>query len=534
MNSPLKRSFWLGEEFRVKSRKAEKARVRKQRIRNGRRRIEHRLRDIKWAPQDTPMFKARNIHYEIAARGHGLVYGGIGLIHKMVREIGLAEAIDKNLDILKIHLPYHESDHVLNIAYNSVMEGTCLEDIELRRNDEVFLNALGAQRIPDPTTAGDFCRRFHEGHIETLMTVINDVRLQVWRRQPVEFFEEAIIEGDGTIAPTTGECKEGMDISYDGIWGYHPLVISLANTQEPLVLMNRSGNRPSHEGAAARFDQAADLCRKAGFRRIKLRGDTDFSQARHLDRWDDTGVKFIFGFDAVSVLRSKAESLPATAWRRLVRPPKYEVKTELRQRPENVKARIVKEREFRSIHLGSEDVAEFEYTPTHCKKPYRMVVCRKNLTIERGVREIVDDIRYFFYITNERDLSPDEAVFEANDRCNQENLIAQLKNGVRSMKMPVDNLVSNWAYMVMASLAWSLKAWLALLLPAQGRWREKHAEEKTTVLRMEFKRFVDTFVRIPAQIIKTGRRIVYRLLAWNPYLHVFLRAVEALEHPLRC
>jgi len=518
----------------VKKRKTQKTLLRKQTTRNSRRRIQYRLRDIDWAPQDSPMFKARNIHYEVAERGHGLAYGGIGLIQKMVREIGLAEAIDKNIEILKLHLPYHESDHVLNIAYNSVMDGTCLEDIELRRNDEVFLNALGAQRIPDPTTAGDFCRRFHEHHVVTLMKVINEVRLQVWRRQPAEFFEEAIIEGDGTLAPTTGECKEGMDISYNGIWGYHPLMISLANTQEPLFLVNRSGNRPSHEGAAVWFDEAADLCRRAGFRKIKLRGDTDFSQARHLDRWDQMEVKFIFGFDAVRPLLNIAAGLPESAWRRLVRPPKYEVKTEPRQRPENVKARIVKEREFRSIHLGSEDVAEFEYTPTHCKKPHRMVVCRKNLTIERGVKEIVDDIRYFFYITNERELSADETVFEANDRCNQENLIAQLKSGVRSMKMPVDNLVSNWAYMVMASLAWSLKAWLALLLPEKGRWLEKHREEKTTVLRMEFKKFIDSFVRIPTQIIKTGRRIVYRLLAWNPFQHIFLRAVEAFEHPLRC
>ncbi len=480
------------------------------------------------------MLKARNIRYEIAERGHGLAYGGIGLIHKMVREIGLAEAIDESLRILKVHLPYHESDHVLNIAYNSVMDGTCLEDIELRRNDEVFLNALGAQRIPDPTTAGDFCRRFQQDHVETLMKVINEVRLGVWQRQPAEFFEEAIIEGDGSIAATTGECKEGMDISYNGIWGYHPLVISLANTQEPLFLVNRSGNRPSQEGAAERFDQAVELCGRAGFRKIKMRGDTDFSQARYLDRWDEMGVKFIFGFDAVLPLRTLAESLPESAWRRLERPPKYDVKTEPRQRPENVKARIVKEREFRNIRLDSEDVAEFEYTPTHCKKSYRMVVCRKNLTIERGVKEIVDDIRYFFYITNDRDLSPDEVVFEANDRCNQENLIAQLKSGVRSMKMPVDTLISNWAYMVMASLAWSLKAWLALLLPARGRWKEKYSEEKETVLRMEFKKFVDAFVRVPAQIIKTGRRIVYRLLAWNPFQHIFLRAVEIFEHPLRC
>ena len=172
------------------SKKAENARIRKQRMRNSRRRIQHRLRDREWAPQDNPMFTARNIRYEIAERGHGLAHGGIGLLHKMAQEIGLPQALDKNLNVLKLHLPYHESDHVLNIAYNSVMDGTCLQDIELRRNDEVFLNALGAQRIPDPTTAGDFCRRFHQGHIDTLMRTINEVRLQVWRKQPAEFFDE--------------------------------------------------------------------------------------------------------------------------------------------------------------------------------------------------------------------------------------------------------------------------------------------------------------------------------------------------------
>ena len=112
------------------------------------------------------MFKARNIQYEIAQRDRGLAYGGIGLIHRMVGKIELAKAIDEKLELLKLHLPYHESDHVLNIAYNSILDGTCLEDIELRRNDEVFLDTLGAQRIPDPTTAGDFCRRFGEEDVE--------------------------------------------------------------------------------------------------------------------------------------------------------------------------------------------------------------------------------------------------------------------------------------------------------------------------------------------------------------------------------
>src|SRR5262245_14529474 len=296
--------------------RAQKELIRKQRIHNSQRRIGYRLREIFWGPQPQPMFKARNIQYEVAQRDRGLAYGGIGLIHRIVQRIGLVKAIDENLRLLKVHLPYHESDHVLNIAYNSIMDGTCLEDIELRRNDEVFLDTLGAQRIPDPTTAGDFCRRFEDVDVEILMRVLNETRLKVWQKQPKEFFKLAIIEGDGSIAPTTGECKQGMDIAYNGIWGYHPLLISLANTQEPLFLANRSGSRPSHEGAPEYFDQAIDLCRRAGFQKVKLRGDTDFSQTHHLDCWDEEGVKFVFGFDAVRPLMKTAENLPESAWKR--------------------------------------------------------------------------------------------------------------------------------------------------------------------------------------------------------------------------
>ncbi|MDX1430191.1 MAG: IS1380 family transposase, partial [Rhodothermales bacterium] len=486
------------------------------------------------------LLTARNTRYEISERDRGLDVGGIGAMHRLVRRIGLIDAIDRRLKLLKQHRPYHESDHVLNIAYNILCGGTCLDDIEIRRNDEVFLDALGAQRIPDPTTAGDFCRRFSEDNIETLMDIINEARLWVWKEQPKSFFDEAIIEGDGVVAPTTGECKEGMDYSYKGVWGYHPLVISLANTQEPLYLVNRSGNRPSSEGAAVRFDAAIDLCRRAGFRRILLRGDTDFSMSAHLDRWTDAGVRVVLGFDAVPKLQAMAMDLPESAWKPLQRPPKYEVKTRSRLRPPNVKERIVVEREFENIELNSEDVAEFDYRPGKCKRSYRMVVLRKNLTKARGEKEIVDDIRFFFYITNDNHLSDveespaSEVVFESNARANQENLIEQLKNGVRALNMPVDNLLSNWAYMVIASLAWSLKAWFALALPVKGRWKQKHAKEKSDVLRMEFKRFLHAFMRLPAQVVRTGRRIVFRLLSWNPYQHIFIRAVEAFEQPLLC
>jgi hypothetical protein len=528
------------EAFRVSKRIAQKKVERKRKLENRKRRIQHRLRDINWTDQPRPMFTAANIHYELADRVRALGPGGIGGMHLLARGTGLAEAIDRRLHLLKVHLPYHESDHVLNIAYNLLAGGTCLEDIELWRNDEVYLDALGAQRIPDPTTAGDFCRRFEATDVEILMNTINDVRVKVWQQQPASFLEEAVIEGDGTMAETTGECKQGMDINHKGQWGYHPLLISLANTAEPLYLVNRSGSRPSHEGAAARFDQAIALCKRAGFKRVLLRGDTDFTQAKHLDGWHGAGVRFIFGIDAMPNLINIAESLENKAWKPLHRNAKYTVKTLPRDRPVNVKEDIVREREFENIRLRSEEVAEFDYAPGRCRRSYRIVVLRKNLSIERGELALFDDVRYFFYLTNIRTMTTSSIVRSANDRCDQENLIKQLKGGARALQMPVDNLVSNWAYMVMASLAWTLKAWFALLLPERGRWKQKHRKEKATVLRMGFKRFVNAFVRVPCQVLRSGGRLVYRLLAWNPWQHVFLRGVDALctmptqRHPLRC
>jgi Transposase DDE domain group 1 len=477
------------------------------------------------------MMTATNIQYEPADRVQGLSAGGIGAIFLLAQKIGLIKEIDRNLHLLKVHQPYHESDHVLNIAYNPLCDGTCLQDIELRRNDENFLNALGARRIPDPTTAGDFCRRFTRDHIYTLLDIINDTRLNAWANQPRAFFDRALIDMDGSLVATTGACKRGMDIAYDGTWGYHPLVITLANTGEVLGLVNRPGNRPSHEGAAAEVDRALAVCFRGGFRRALLRGDTDFSQTAHLDRWDDDPrVRFIFGYDAASNLKAIAEDLPGRAWRPLERPARYQVKTQPRRRRDKVKEAIVVERGFENLRLRSEEVAEFNYQPSACHKTYRMVVVRKNISREKGELRLFDEVRYFFYITNDWVSEASEVVFAANDRCDQENVLSQLHSGVRALKAPSDTLESNWAYMVMTALAWNLKAWWALALPEPaGRWQEKRREEKQWVLGLEFKSFVNTFVRLPCQVLRTSGKLVYRLLGWNSYLSIFFRLTSVLN-----
>lgn len=493
------------------------------------RRIEGRLRRARTlGDRGRPVMTAGAMHCELSERTSATSHGGLAAIHQMVGRVGLAKRIDNQVHVLKVHRPYHVSDHVLSIAYNAMCGGQRLEDIELLRNDEAFLDMLGAEAIPDPTTSGDFCRRFEVPHIEALHAAVNGTRLEVWKRSGLSQREAtARIDADGTIVPTTGECKQGMGMSYKGEWGYHPLLISLANTAEPLFLINRSGNRPSSEGAAAYLDRAIALCREGGFKDILLRGDTDFMQTAHLDRWHGDGVRFVFGYDARKNLVARADGLPESTYRELERRAEGAFDTKAaRQKQPRVKEDIVRANNYRNIRLRSEDVAEFSYSPIACKREYRIVVVRKNLTIEKGMTALFDETRYFFYITNDSKLSAEDVVLEANRRCNQENLIAQLKGGVHALRAPVNTLNANWAYMLISSLAWTFKAWAALLLPIHPAWRARHTAEREQWLRMEFRTFCNAVIRVPAQIVSTGRRLILRLLSWRVQLPALCRLLN--------
>ena len=153
---------------------------------------------------------------------------------------------------------------------------------------------------------------------------------------------------------------------------------------------------------------------------------------------------------------------------------------------------------------------------------------RKNLVRSKAGKLLFEDTRYFFYITNDDSLDMFEVIKESCDRCNQENLIEQQKNGVHAFRAPLDTLEANWAWMVMSSLAWTLKAWMALSLPLTGPQRELRRKEAYEVLRMEFRTFINSFMRIPAQIIKTGRRLIFRVMTWNPRLPILFRFLDTL------
>jgi len=167
-----------------------------------------------------------------------------------------------------------------------------------------------------------------------------------------------------------------------------------------------------------------------------------------------------------------------------------------------------------------EDIAEMDYQPIKCGRKYRLIILRKNISVQKGEKALLDEIKYLFYITNRQEAA-EKIVGLANGRCDQENVIEQLKNGVNAMRMPVHDLLSNWAYMVMAGLAWNLKSWFGLLMPKRERGLE--------LVKAEFRRFLNTIVLIPCQVVRTGRRIIYRVLSYNRWLADFFATWERLQ-----
>jgi len=469
-----------------------------------------------------PVLGRANIAYELSARTKATGHGGIGLVAKLIGEIGLAGEIDAALELLKLHKPYYESDHVLNVAYNALCGGQRLQDIEARRCDRVLLDGLGTESLPDPTTAGDFCRRFDAASIMALQEAVNLARLKVWQRQPDSFFEQpAVIDADASIVPTDAQTKQGMDISDNGIWGYSALVVSLANTKEPLYLGLLGANRPSHEGVVDYYDRAIQpvprgrisrdppagrhrllahrrvrpLGRRRGALRVRLRRPRqphpsrrarrggDLSRARDPHRGPDRHHGPHPPGQRQGRDRARAQlqdAAPGSAERRRVLLPSREVQA----------------------RLPGDRAAQEHLRRARRERPF-------------------SEYRYFFYITNDRDMTADEVIDQARQRCDQENLISQLKSDVRALHAPVNTLCANWAYMTMAALAWTLKAWCALLLPITPRWAEPHNEQRRRLLTMDFRTFRTAFIKIPCQIITTGRRVRWRILTYNPRLNAF-------------
>lgn len=454
-------------------------------------------------------------------RGEATAYGGLSLAAALVRRLGIDRALDQALDLLHSHRPFTESDHVLTHVYNLFVGGTCIEDIGHLQASDPVRRMLGAVRIPDPTTAGDFLRRFEAESLRALDGAIDVGQEGVWRRRyGRKKVGRAIVDLDSHVHPVYGDQKQGADFSYKGPLAYHPLVISLAETQECLRLINRPGNTPSAEGAEAQLEELFPwLLRR--FRQVVVRGDAAFCNQKIFDVCEAHGQYFAVVSPAQLNFEALADAVPESAWKPYRSPGERarsaQRPSRCRRRRPNLRRRLARQRGKRDLKLERQWVAEIPYRPERSRQTYRLVIRRQRIE-EHQQGELFELWRYRYVMTNLPPSTSTRGVVDLTyQRCDQENIIEQLQHGIAGMRMPTGELLSNAAFLTSARLAHNLKAWLAqLVLPRE-------------TMRWEWKRFRHAFVYVAARVLRQSRQIHVRIAASHRSAPTIVQAHARLQ-----
>jgi hypothetical protein len=483
---------------------------------------------------ERPVFRNRCVRLQVEQRGQTTPYGGLALAHDLAMRLNLARELNRALPLLRWHLPYFESDHVLTHVYNQYVGGQCIEDIANLQHSTAIKHLVGACRIPDPSTAGDFLRRFDQPGLNAFQQVIDAARERVWRQLPRRRRQTATLDLDSTVKEVYGECKQGADFSYNGKWSYHPLLVTLAQTREPLRTINRSGNAASADGAAAALQQVLPLV-KRHFGQVYVRGDSKFYQRGVLGACEQHRAYFALVMDGYAVLHERAENLPETAWQPFSAHAAEKVAQAAADRQQRRKRarhrrRIARQREYQTLTTTDQWVAEFDYTiPRHTQddalpveltgRTYRVAVKRQRVEETQGQKHLLTEYRYRFVISNipQAQMDAAEVLCFAYGRCDQENFIEQFKNGIAALRMPTGELLANSAFLLAGQLAWCLRAWLSLLaLPRETtRW--------------EWKWFRQAFVYVAARITHSARRAVVYLAGAHRFVEHLVVAAQRLE-----
>jgi len=448
------------------------------------------------------------LHLESDPRGEMTHYGGLVLAQQFMRRFRVAQRIDQVLQLFKRHAPYHESDHVLALTYTLYTDGRCLEDQGALQGSEAVRRLVGACRIPDPTTAGDFLRRFRtQEDIRQLSGVTDDLHEAVWEKLAAKVrrrrkkHELGLVDLDGHIKPLYGEQKEGADFSYDGRWSYQPLVISLGGSGECLRVVNRPGSVRSSEGAAEAVREVLPLVQRH-YRNALVRGDTDFDRSDIYQAVMDRKAYFAIGGRLHRNRAALVAQIAEGQWEPFLAPAHRQApRGSFRKgRTANHRRERAQARGFRNLRTVKQWVAEMEYQPKGLACPCRMIVRRILIEEKDGQGELFEHFRYRLVLTNlPASYSARQVIDLTYQRCDQENVIEQFGAGIAGWRMPVAEFWGNSAWLEIARMAWNLGKWIAQL----GLPRE--------VVRWEWKRFRRHFVYIAAKVVRMGRRVVVRL-----------------------
>ncbi len=447
--------------------------------------------------------------------------GGLALAARLVSSLGLAKLIDSKLDLLRSHRPYHESDHILTHVYNLFCGGVVIEDIADLQHDKAVRRILGADLIPDPTTAGDFLRRLKKQDIKALDLAIDEAQERAWqkcyrkKKQAV-----ALVDLDSHVKHVYGSKKAGTDFTYKGGVGYHPLVITLAQTQEILRLVNRPGNCSSAEDAGKHLQAVAPMLERR-FEQVIVRGDSAFACQSVFDACEDNSFHFAVVAGQQSNYLEIAEAIKSSDWRPFrAHGNASETGSEpkkRRRRRQNVRRRKAKARGKRDLKLCRQWVAEVAYRPARSTKTYRLIVRRQKIE-ETSQGNLFELWRYRYVLSNlPKSKSAADVTRLTYQRCDQEKIIEQLQNGVAGMRMPTGTLLANHTLLLCARIAHNLKSWLSMLaLPKES-------------IRWEWKRFRKAFVYIAARVILSGRRTIIRLSDAHRFASTVEQAIVRLQ-----
>lgn len=485
--------------------------------------------ELPWPTTGGRVLRMPRTHVEVNQRSEVTPYGGLALAAEFVRRFKVAQRIDQHVRVLEVHRPYHESDHVLAQAFNLYVGGTCIEDVANLQHSEPVRRILGACRVPDPTTGGDFLRRFHEEahQLPGLRRAIDEVQADVWRRQqrgrPRRNADWSIVDVDGHVKPLYGVQKQGAGF-HKSTWCYQPLVVSLAGTGECLAIRNRPGNIRSSDGTAAVLSSVLPHVKARGGK-LLVRGDSDFDRGDIRSACERQGAHFAFVGREFTNRPKLVETIDEAQWRPF-RTRAHRARVEHRQhasyrprrRKSNRRRACARARNFKELRLVKQWLVELPQIDATTGTPYRLIIRRQRIEHHQGQQHLFDAYRYRYIVTNlPASVTTQEVVDLTYERCDQENVIEQLGSGLAAWRMPVAEFDGNSAWLEIARLAWNLGKWIAqLALPDE-------------VVRWEWKRFRQAYVYAAAQVVRSSRQTIIRLSAahrWYESLvaaHVWLQ-----------
>ncbi len=460
--------------------------------------------DFAALPERAPQIRLPKLHAELEDSDFTAL-GGLALASRMLAKLEAHRVFGAHLSLLRVPKRYRDSDHVIAQVLNLFAGGSCLEDLSQLQCSTPVRHLLGASCIPDPTTSGDFLRRFDEEQLTALDHAADDLQRSAWKLSRGRKVRKlGIVDLDSHFHPVYGDKKEGTDFSYKGPLGYHPLIATLAGTGEVLRAINRPGNAPSAAGAADCLRGLFPLLRER-FRTVLVRGDSAFAQKSIYEACEEAGHRFAVVSPQQVNFAKIADEVPQRSWKPF-RSEEQAAKKKRRKKRANVRRKRVRERGKHDLKLERQWVAEVDYRPARSESTYRLIIRKQKVRNSGGQGELFTEYRYRYVLTNlPKSFRADRVVQLTYERCDQEKVIEQLKNGVSAFRMPLGQLDANSAFLKIGALAHNLKAWLAqTALPEE-------------CMRWEWKRFRYAFVYAAARVVRNARRVVLRFVRGDRY-----------------